>query len=92
MLLTVVTYHVNSPKMSAIEESATTYRRLKRPVRTEGLPWRAWKHEPVANLSVLASGRPGCMSGSRHAAVNCALGACAVRREIEGHAVVIPGS
>jgi hypothetical protein len=43
-------------------------------------------------MSVSANGRPGCMSGSRHAAANCALAACAAGDDIEGHAVVIPGA
>jgi hypothetical protein len=78
--------------MSAIEESATTYRRRDRAsprgtgTREYGSTWGLWR------MSVSASERPGCISGSRYAAVNYSLAACALRRDIEGHAVAIPGS
>jgi hypothetical protein len=86
----VITYHLNSRNMSAIEESAddilpTKPYQFARDGSRDG--YGAWGR---GEMPVLASGRPKCMSRPRHAAIR-PWQPCAVWRDIEGHAMVIPG-
>jgi hypothetical protein len=61
MFLTVITYHANSRKMSAIEESATTYRRRNPVVCRPNDHRSAVESSPVGNIS-----RQSARDGSRH--------------------------
>ena len=90
MLLTALTYHLNSRKMSAIDESATTYCR-----RNPCQPQRDGSCDGYGSM-----GRAEFRFGKRKAEMHVELrgrfhelgpgSLCAARRDIEGHAAAIP--
>ena len=69
MLLTAFTYHLNSRKMSAIDESPTTYRRRNPVVCRPNSHRSVVEIFPVGNTSRQSAGRARVASMGAHGAV-----------------------